>query len=811
MSGLLQDVRFAIRTLLRKPSFALLTILVLGLGSGVTTLIFTVTSGVLLKPLSYPEPERLVTLHSVSERFGNRWGFSYPDFLDYKNGCRSCEGVAAWTYSGGTVSAPGEPGYVDGRRISAELFPVLRAQMVQGRAFLPEEDHAGSAPVAIVSTRLWQSRYGGDPKAVGKSINYDGKAYTIVGIAPSGFQLEDEADVLTPLGQSDDPRLNNRGASFLHVVARLKPHVTLPEARAELAVISQRLAKQYPQTNAGITRVPFPLKSEMVQDVRPTLWLLFGGVTLILMIACVNVASLILTRVVSRQHEFALRTALGAPKRRLLRQCLTESGVLGICGGLLGLLFATIGTQPFIQLWPDRLPRAGEVHVDWRVFLFAVACSILTSLIFGLMPALRAKKAGIEEILRSQSRSIAGGARRPLSGFVMCQIALALVLLSAAGILGRTLLRLSSLNPGIDIRNVVTARVALSPASLADPTRARTAWRELRESLRSVPGVESVALTDIVPMRVGENVLSYWATPTPPPPNQESEALASAVAPDYLKVTRLPLVRGRFFDENDRLGNPQVVVIDESMARHSFGTEDPIGKVLWVPAFGDKPVQVIGVVGHVRHWGLAGDELSRVQDQCYYPLAQVPDSLVRVFSSFLSVVIRTNVPPQNLVESLERQARGASGDQSLYEVRTMEQLVSASLAQQRFLLFLFAIFSALALLLACVGIYSVLAYLMSQRVREIGVRLALGAKSSEIVTLVLRESLAIILAGIGIGLLSSLATVRVLERLVPNVQTVPTSIFAVIVPVLISVALLASYIPARRAAKVDPLVALRYE
>jgi predicted permease len=811
MHSIFQDVRYALRQLRKSPGFSLVAAVTLALGSGVTTVIFTVVSGVLLKPLAYPEPERLVTLHSVNERYGNRWGFSYPDFLDYKNGCRSCEGIAAWTYGGGTVSAPGEPGYVDGRKISAGLFSVLRVQMARGRAFLPEEDHVGSAPVAIISTRLWQARYGADPKAIGKPITYDGKAYTVVGIAPPGFQLEDEADVLTPLGQSDDPRLTNRAASFLHVVARLRSDTTLREAQAELAVMSQRLAKQYPEANTGITRVPYPLKSELVQDVRPTLWLLLGGVTLILMIACVNVASLLLTRLVSRQHEFALRTALGAPNRRLLGQCLTESSVLGICGGLLGLLLATVGTRPFIRLWPDRLPRADEVHVDWRVFLFAIGSSILTGLIFGLMPALRAKKVGIEEILRSQSRSIAGSARRPLNGFVMCQIALALVLLSAAGILGRTLLRLSSLSPGIDIRNVVTARIAFSPTSLRNPAEARVAWQELKESLRKVPGVESVALTDIVPMRVGENVLSYWATATPPPPNQEPEALASAVTPDYLKMMRLPLVRGRFFDENDRLGNPQVVVIDENMARHSFGTEDPVGKVLWVPAFGDKPVQVVGVVGHVRHWGLAGDELSRVQNQCYYPLAQVPDRLVRIFSSFLSIAIRTNVPPQNIVETLERQARGASGDQSLYEVRTMEQLASGSLAQQRFLLFLFAIFSALALLLACVGIYSVLAYLMSQRIPEIGVRLALGANSSDIMKLVLGESLGIILAGIAIGLLSSLATVRVLERLVPNVHTVPGSIFAVIVPVLITVALLASYIPARRAAKVDPMVALRYE
>jgi putative ABC transport system permease protein len=810
MNGLLQDVRFAVRTLLRKPGFALLTILVLGLGCGATTIIFTVVNGVLLKPLTYPEPENLVTVHVRSEKYGDRWGFSYPDFLDCQSQCRSFEGVAAWTYSGGTVSAPGEAEYVDGRRISAGLFSVLRIQLPKGRAFLAAEDHLGGAAVAIISTRLWQRRFGADA-AIGRPITYDGISYTVVGIAPPGFQLDGDVDVLTPLGQATEPRMTNRSAHFLRLVARLRRDVTLSQAQAELSVLSQRLAKQYPDSNAGITQVLFPLQREFVQDVRPTLWLLLGAVNVVLLIACVNIASLLLTRVVSRQHEFALRMALGAPGKRLLRQCLTESGVLGILGGLLGLLLATLGTRPFLRFWPDRLPRADEVHVDWRVLVFAIGSSILTGLIFGLIPALQVKKRAIEEILRSRSRSIAGGARRPLGAFVICQIALALILLSAAGLLGRTLLRLASLNPGIEVRNVLAARVAVSPGALSSPGKGRAAWQELMESIRHVPGVQSVALTDIVPMREGENVLGYWATPTPPPLNQQAEALASAVTPDYLSVMRLPLLRGRFFDENDRLGSTQVVVIDENLARHAFGGEDPVGKPLWIPAMGNKPVQVVGVVGHVRHWGLADDELSIVQDQCYYPLAQVPDQLVRLFSSVLSIVVQTTVPPLNVVETLQRQARAISADQSLYEMRTMEELVSASLARQRFLLLLFVIFSVLALLLACVGIYGVISYFTNERIPEFGVRVALGAKSADILKLVLRESLGTILAGVGIGLLGSLATGRVLERLMPNVHTLHGSIFAVVVPALTMFALLASYVPARRAAKVDPMVALRYE
>jgi predicted permease len=811
MNGFLQDVRSTFRSLRQKPGFVLSAILILALASGATTLMFTVINSVLLRPLAYPDSERLVTLHVKTEKFGERWGFSYPAFLDCQKECRSFEGVAAWTYCGGTVSAPGEPEYVDGRVISPALFSVLRVPLVTGRAFLPEDDHVGSAPVAIISSRLWQHRYGADPRAVGMTLNYDGRPYTVVGIAPPGFRLDGEADVFTPLGQRTEPRMQWRAAHFLHVTVRLRPGVTLAQAETELALVSQRLAKQYPDSDAGITQVPVPLQRELVGNVRPTLWLLLAAVGLVLLIGCANVASLFLTRVVSRQHEFALRLALGAPRGRVLRQCLTESGVLGICGGLLGLLLAAVGTRPFIRFWPDGLPRADEVHLDWHVLLFAVTTAVVTGLIFGLLPALRANKSGIEETLRSRSRTIAGSARRPLSGFVMCQIALAVVLLSAAGLLGRTLLRLSSLNPGIDIQNVLTARVALSPALLSEPAKARAAWQELMDSLRRTPAVQSVALTDIVPMREGENVLAYSTTAAPPEVNHAPEALASAVTPDYLNVMRAPLLRGRFLDENDRLGSPQVVVIDEKMARHAFGDEDPIGKPLRIPAMGDQPVHVVGVVGHVRNWGLASDDLSKIQDQFYYPIAQVPDQLVRFFSSVISVVVRTGVSPLNTLQALQRQARGSTGDQALYEVRTMGQLASASLAQQKFLLLLFAVFSGFALLLACVGIYSVLAYLVSQRVPEIGIRLAVGANRSDIVTLVLRESLLVVLAGLAIGLVSSFATGRVLQRLVPTVQTSQISTFAVILPLLVAVALFAAYIPALRAAKVDPMVALRYE
>jgi len=811
MNGLLQDVRYAWRGVRKRPGFALLAILILALGCGATTIMFTVVDNVLLKPLAYPDSESLVTVHIRAEKFGDVWGFSYPDFLDCRHERRSFERVAAWTYSGGTVSSPGEPQYVTGRRISADLFPVLQLPLLKGRSFEAEEDQLGAAPVAIISARLWQQRYGADPRAVGRQLLYDGAAYTIVGIAPPGFQLDGDADVFTPLGQNNDLRMQWRGAHFLHVVARMRHGVTLALVQSELEVLSQRLAKEYPADDGGTTLVPHLLQSELVRDVRPTLWLLLSAVGVVLLVGCVNVASLFLTRVISRQHEFGLRLAPGAQRGRLLRQCLTESGALGVCGGVLGLFLAIVGTLPFIRLWPEGLPRASEIRTDWRVLVFAITTSILTGLIFGLIPALRANSGAIEQTLRSQTRTIAGTARRPLSAFVICQIALALVLLSVAGVLGRTLLRLSTLNPGIDIHNVLTARVAVSPAVLEEPAKARADWQQLLDDVKRVPAVKSAALTDIVPMREGENVLGYSATAAIPSPNELPQALASAVSPDYRTVMRLPLLSGRFFDESDKLSTTQVVVIDENLARHTFSDADPVGRLLWIPAMGEKPVQVVGVVGHVRNWGLAGDDISRIHDQIYYPLAQVPDKLVRFFSSIISIVIRTDVPPLNMVRALQRQVRGAAGDQTFYEAQTMEQLVSASLAQQRFLLLLFGIFSGLALLLACVGIYSVIACLTNQRVPEFGVRIALGANSADILRLVLRESLMMILAGIAIGIVSSIGTDRIVQRLVPVAQAPLISTFALVLPVLIAVALFASYIPARRAAKVDPMVALRYE
>ena len=808
---LLQDFRYALRMLGKNRGFAAVALLTLALGTGATTVMFTVVNGVLLKPLSYPEPERLVALHGKVQQFGEPWGFSYPDFLDYQSAGQSVGPMAAWTYGGGTISKAAGAEYVEGREISSELFSVLGVPLVRGRAFSREEDRRGAAPVAIISYGLWQRAYGGRADAIGGSLILEGKSYSIVGIAPPNFRLEDQADVFTPIGQNIEPRMQNRRAGFIHVLARLAPGLTLAQAQTQLSLVADRLAKEYPDADAERGVVTHPLQADLVGDTRPTLLLLLGAVTLVLLISCVNVASLLLARGVSRERELALRVALGAGRSRLIRQCLTESGVLGLAGGALGILLAVAGLRPFLAKWPGGLPRAEEVLLDWRVLLFAVGTSLFCGFLFGLAPALRAPSRQLEESLKGGMRTVGGSSRRLHSGFVVAEIGLAVVLLVSAGMLGRTVLRLAALNPGVRAENVLTARVALSPSALKDAATMRAAWQNIQDSARAVPGVQSVALTDIVPMRVGENNLPYWASAVEPPPNQTPFALASSVTPEYLNVMGIPLRHGRFFNDDDRIGHPLVVVVDEVLAQHAFGGEDAVGKPLWIPSISKDPVQIVGVVGHVRHWGLAGDDQSRVRDQIYYPFAQVPDPLLHLFSSFMSIAIRTNTPPLNLVESLQRNLRGVANDQVLYDVRTMEQLVNDSLSTQRFLLVIFFVFAGLALLLACIGIYGVLAYLMTQRVPEIGVRMALGATAGNVMWLVMRQSIAMILAGVGFGTIAALAAGRSLEHSVEGMHQIEPVSFAVMIPVLVAAALLASFIPARRASRIDPISALRQD
>jgi predicted permease len=810
-----QDIRYALRTLRQNPAFTAVALGTLALGIGAAAVIFTVVDGVLLKPLPYADPARLTAVYGRTATwnialFGEQ-NLAYYDFRDCQAQSRSLD-MAGWLYRAGTLSEPGAPEYVTQKEVSAGLFEVLGAKPVRGRTFLREEDRAGATPVAMIGYNLWQERFAGADSAVGATVVVDRIRYTVIGIAPDHFRLggDDEAGVYTPVGQDPAPFLKNRRPHPIGVIARLRPGFTLGQAQTEFAMLAGRLSSQYPASNAGRTFTVTTLKAE-VGDVRGALWLLFAAAGLVLLIACANVASLLLARAVSREREMAMRVALGAGRMRLVRQCLTESAVLGLAGGLLGTALAKLGVKPFVAFWPGILPRFHEVSLDWRVVAFAVAVSLASGLLFGLAPALRVPSRGLEQALRAGARTVAGASRRLHGVFVVSEIALAVVLLVSAGMLGRTLLYLSTLDPGLDIRNVLVARMALPPGPLSNPAQTRAAWQDILDRARRIPGVQAIAEVDTVPMRTGNNQLGYWTAAAVPPENQRPMSLATSVTPDYLQVMGIPLRAGRFVDDRDRLDTERVIVIDEVMAARAFGKDPAVGRRLWIPDMSPGPLRVVGVVGHVRHWGLASDDQAVVRDQFYYPFAQVPDALVRRWSELMSIAVRTRVPPLAIVEALRRELRGATGDQVLYEVRTMEQLASDTLARQRFLLLLFGVFAALALLLACIGIYGVLAYLTGRRVSEIGVRMALGASGATVVRMVLGQSLAMILTGIALGVAGALAAGRVMARLVDGVRDTELPTLMLMIALLLSAGLIASFVPARRASRIDPISALRQE
>jgi len=810
---LFQDVRYALRTLCQRPGFAAVALLSLALGTGATTVMFSLIDGVMLKPFAYRDPSHLVRIHERTDwstSFGNIWGFTYPDYLDCKQEASSLD-MAAWAINRGTLSEPGSAEYLNGIEASHELLSLLGVNVELGRVFLPEEDKPGAQPVAVISHSVWQGHFGGSKEALGAKLVFDGQPYTVVGVLPAAFRMEDDQfDVFTPVGQDTSPGMRNRRVHAFDVWARLRPRASLAQAQTELTLVGERLAKQYPDTNKGRTFIAQPMKPD-VGDARETLYLLLGAVTMLLLIACANIASLLLARAVSRERELAMRAALGASRGRLARQCFTESAVLAIAGGALGVGLAALGMRPFALFWPGGLPRVQEVQLNWRVLLFALGVSLVSGLLFGLAPALRAPARHLEQALRSGARTLAGSTHRLHGAFVVSEISLAVVLLVSGGLLARTLLRLSALDPGVNIHNVLTARTALSPATLADPERTRAAWKYLLDQARAVPAVEAIAMVDTVPMREGSNPINYSTVPANVDDGREyPNVLANCATPEYLKVTGIPLRRGRFLTDDDRKATQSVVVIDEVMSQQAFPGQDPIGKPLWLGIAPD-PVIVVGVVGHVRQWGLAADDQSKLRAQLYYPFAQVPDKLVRRWSELMSIAVRTGVDPLSLVEPLRRAVRGATGDQVLYEINTFEHLATASLARQRFLLLLFGIFAALALLLACIGIYGVLAYLTSQRVPEIGVRMALGATASAVMWIVLRQSLTMILAGVVVGAAGSWFATRSLERLVEGVRSADPSTFAAMIAILVVAALLASFLPARRASRIDPIKALRQE
>jgi putative ABC transport system permease protein len=815
MDTLLQDIRYGVRVLFKSRSLSVVAVIALTLGIGANTAIFSVVNAVLLKPLPYPEPERLVRIYEKSPQF-DTMSISYPNFLDWQERNQSFEQMAAFRYDGFNLTGGDTPERIQGRLVSASFFSTLGISPTIGRAFLPEEDKPGGNPAVILGHRLWQSRYGADPQLLGKPLTINGKDYTVVGILPADFSFYSQAELFLPIVTIDDVARNSREIHpGLQAVGRLKPGVTLEQARIEMENIGRSLAEQYPKTNTEQSVALRSMYEDVVGDIRPILLVLLGAVGFVLLIACANVANLLLARAAARQKEIAIRTALGASRLRIIRQLLTESILLSITGGALGLLLALWGTDALVAAIPDTIPRAENISLDSGVFGFTLAVSLLTGIVFGLMPALQASKPDLNESLKEGGRGSTSGRHRVRSLLVVCEVALALVLLIGAGLMIRSIMRLRDVQPGLDPHNVLTMQIPLSSSMASEPAKIRTFHRQLLERVHAVSGVQSAAINSNMPLTGEDSEAPFWVGAGPrPAPENIMFALMYPTSPGYIKAMGIPLLKGRFLAEQDTEKTQTVIVIDESMARGLFSSEEPIGKLITIPGIGGIPdisCEIVGVVGHVKHFGLDMDVKSKIQYQFYLPFVQVPDLFLPSLSQNVTLLARTQADPISMTAAIKKEVLAVDKDQPINNVRTMEQILSTSISQQRFSMLLLGIFATVALILAAVGIYGVMSYSVAQRKHEIGIRMALGASRSDVLRLVVGQGMALTAAGVGAGLLGAFFLTRLMESLLFAVSATDPLTFIAIALLLAAVALVACAVPARRATKVDPMVALRYE
>lgn len=810
MSNLFLDLRYGLRMLANNPGFTAVALLALALGIGANTAIFSVVNGVLLRPLPYPDPSRLMVIYEKTRDFGYS-SVSYPDFLDWQRESRSFTGMAAYRRNDYNFTGSGEAEHLQGELVSASLLPVLGVNPVLGRNFLPQEDRQGAGGVILLTYGLWKRRFAGDPRILGKTLTLDAKDYTVIGVLPSDFGFRGQADLYVPLGQWNFVGLRDReNHPGLTVVGRLKPGVTMAVAQAEMTSIARALAEKYPKTNKGEGATIVEMKDYMVRNIRPTLWLMLGAVGFVLLIACANVANLLLARSSARSREFAIRAALGAGRRRVVRQLLTESLLLALGASLAGLLLASWGTRFVLAAAPDLLPRTQEIGVDPYVLLFTLAASILTGVLFGLAPAFQSSKVNPQESLKEGARGSGGGRHLAEGVFVVVEAGLAVVLLAGAGLMMQSLWRLWRVDTGFDPNHVLTAQLALSPTVMASPATIRLAYRQTLARVGTIPGVQSAAITSLIPLSGDDDEIQFWPGKGPqPPPDQTASALFYIVTPDYLRVMGIPLQEGRFLTNHDALNSTLVVVIDEVMAKHLFPGQDAVGKEFSLPILG--PVQVVGVTGHVKHWGLDSDDTAKIRDEIYFPFEQIPDKFMSGVTTGLPLVLRTGPDPLSVVSAVRAQVAGPTEDQPIFEVETMEQMISDSLTERRFAMLLLIIFASTALLLAAVGIYGVMSYAVSRRTHELGVRIALGASRGEILRLVVREGMGLAAAGTAVGLVTALGLTRFMASLLYGVRPADPATLVAVLLVFGGIALLACYIPAWRATRVDPLVALRYE
>jgi putative ABC transport system permease protein len=806
MGAIWQDVRYGARVLVKRKGFMLVAVAALALGVGANTAIFSVVNAVLLRPLPFAESDRLVKIYVTDARRGiTKYPTSYLNFADWRAQSSSFEAVAAHASTGASVRAGEVPESVEGVYVSADLFRVLKAAPAMGRTFLPEEESAGSR-VVVISHEMWRKRFNSDPAIVNRQVLFDGDPVTVVGVMPEGFRFPVEVvgpEYWQPLNPKSETNLE-RGQNYLSVVGRLKPGVTVEQAQAEMETVAARLEQQHAEKNAGRGVNLVPLHEDIVGDVRPALLMLLGAVGFVLLIACANVANLTLARAASRSREIAVRSALGASRWRVARQLLTESLLLSLAGGLAGLLLAVWGVEALAAAVPADIPRAAEIGIDPAVLLFTLGVAVLSGVVFGLAPALRASKSDFNEALREGSRgSIEGFRGNRLRGLlVVSEVALSLVLLVGAGLMIRSFYELRAVRPGFDPQNLLTAGIGLPPNKYPDEASQAAFFKQVLERVAALPGVKSVGGVEPLPMS-GNN----WSTTVTvdgvpaPPPGQRQRTQTRVVSPGYHRAMGIPLLRGRFLTEQDTAQSPKAVVVSESFARQVFPGESAVGRRITPTLAPNFTAEIVGVVGDVKHRAL--DETPAPELYASYQQAPQP---------FLALVVRAEpAVTAGLTNSVREAVLQIDPNQPLYNVKTMEELLSDSVARRRFNMTLLGVFAAIALALAAVGVFGVMSYSVTRRTHEIGIRVALGAQRRDVLRLVVGQGMALVGAGVALGLACALALSRLIAGLLYGVSASDPVIYAGVALLLSAVALLACYLPARRATKVDPMVALRYE
>jgi len=807
MQTLIQDLKFALRGLIKRPGFTLIAVMTLALGIGSSTAIFSVVDAAMIKGLPYQEPDRLYHMwERTSQKDFDQREFSYPDYQDYLQ--NNVVDIAAYTGGGTILNGNGEAERVLAPAVSANFFSVLGVQPVRGRFFQPGDDVQGGPGVVVLGYPLWQSHFGGSENIIGQHLNLGGRTYAVIGVLPQSFQFALRgADLFLPYQPSQN-QLTRRGLHGTNLIARLKPGVTAAQAQSELSIITSNIAQQFKESHTGTGLKLIPLQEQVVGQVKPILMLLLAAVGFVLLIACANVASLLLTRSLARQKEVAIRAALGASSWRVVRQLLTESILLSLIGGAAGVFLAYGGTKGLVGLLPATqvatLPFLANVHIDARILVFSFGLSILTGMIFGLAPAIQSSKPQLAGVLKEGGRNAsAGSGHRLRTAFVVTEIALAVVLLVGSGLLLKSLFRLLNTSPGFNPENILTMTVVLPATKYNDPSSQNNFQDQLNQRVAALPGVTATGTVDILPLQAGNTTIVYLEGEPLPPPGQETEANVRVVSESYFQTLQVPVIEGRPFDAHDRATtNPEPVIIGKTMADRLFKGRSALGRRLVYRSAQAPPMTIIGVVGDVKITGL-DQELRPV---IYYSFPQNS-------STFANLVIRTTTEPTALAATVRHEIQALEPQAAVFNVRPMPQLISATPAafMRRFPATLMGIFAGLALLLAAIGIYGVVSDSVAQQTHHIGVRLALGARGADIFRMVLKEGFVLGSLGVGIGVVAAFALMRLISALLFGVQTHDASVFAIVAGTLFLITLLACYLPARRATQVDPLVALRYE